>query len=885
MNVCADTSSSVPQTCVVTVVPFREVRAHPKPGAEAQVLPLGVALGLAYPTDAHFAAYAPPIPRRLSSKSPASGIFPVMVALVLDVDCPEVHGTPEPAPEEWRQAEMAKLGELWKFAPGFCVYHTRGGYRIAYLLQHGFTIQSEQDAATWQRFVAAVIVSLRRTFDIHADKACVDWTRLFRLPRATRDGSAAPESWPVMGDPSNIGIWPFYNFDESTRQEAEPLVAKKYRSRPPSKKKATTTPEQVRRHDGEVGQRPPVHGVLFYALLARGALGQELEPGKFAICCPFGDGHSTGSGLDSSTAYFDPAEGKTFGTISCLHESCAQRTQADFKAAFSEGELRRARLARRAARQGKVAILLGPDEHRVVEEAVAALGQDEGLFQRAGLLVEVVRVCCAPEAASAPCAPQLRVVPAAKFREFLTRHAALFTAHGDEWREAPPPAWLSSALEQRGHWPGVRPIEAVVRVPVLRRDGSVLETPGYDPQTGLFLDPVTNFTRVPETPDRTCIDVALNSLGSVVADFPFEDGSARSGWHAFVLTLAAQYAYDGPTPIFTFDSNTPATGKGLALRVGTIIGTGQDIAPTAQPEDEAEERKLVTALAMSGVRLLFIDNVVRKIGSGVLEAVATTTTWRDRILGGNKIYDGPLKLVVAIAGNNLEVRSQDTVRRLLYIRLVSPLEDPEARSDFQFADLLGAVRQNLDALVWSALVLLRAYVVAGTPGMGLAPWGSFGAWSALIRNCLVWCGLPDPAQGRHKLSAVADADTAAVEQMLLGLEQLLVVTGKRAISVRQILDALVRDEDRQASDGAPAFAALCDAVSTLAGGRGLPTSRELGMVFRRYRDRVVAGRCLRRGSKVQGDATWTVESTKRGDLGGDRGCGSSPAETKDGRDG
>jgi hypothetical protein len=90
----------------------------------------------------------------------------------------------------------------------------------------------------------------------------------------------------------------------------------------------------------------------------------------------------------------------------------------------------------------------------------------------------------------------------------------------------------------------------------------------------------------------------------------------------------------------------------------------------------------------------------------------------------------------------------DTARRTLLARMESPLECPEERTGFAHADLLAWVRADRQRLAADGLTLLRGFVAAGRPDQKLPPWGSYEAWSNLIRNAIVWAGLADPAETR-----------------------------------------------------------------------------------------------------------------------------------------
>src|SRR5207237_6945969 len=108
--------------------------------------------------------------------------------------------------------------------------------------------------------------------------------------------------------------------------------------------------------------------------------------------------------------------------------------------------------------------------------AAAAIVRDPDLYQRGGLLVHVIRDTgdeiewLVREAGT----PRIAMVPTANIRERLTRVARFFatkeTGNGTVEQPRHVPDWCVAAVASRGSWPGVRPIQAVTEVPVLRPD-------------------------------------------------------------------------------------------------------------------------------------------------------------------------------------------------------------------------------------------------------------------------------------------------------------------------------------------------------------------------------------------------------------------------------
>jgi hypothetical protein len=501
-------------------------------------------------------------------------------------------------------------------------------------------------------------------------------------------------------------------------------------------------------------------------------------------------------------------------------------------------------------------IVIRTDEHHVVDEAIAALRACPDVYQRAGLLVHVIHDDGPLRGLSrgGP-APQIRPLPLPHLRELLAAHArwmAYRKRKNEEATLAPahPPAWAVQAVAARGMWEGIRRLEAVVESPVLRPDGTVLDKPGYDPETGLLFKPAADFGRVPEQPTLADAQKARDELVDIIADFPFTGDEHRSACLAALLTPLARYAFRGPAPLFLVDANVRGAGKSLLCDVTGELATGRPMARMSHPENDEEMRKRITAIAIAGDPLVLIDNIVGCLGCASLDAALTATTWRDRILGQSATTpDLPLLACWYATGNNVAIVG-DTARRTLYVRLDSDQERPEEREGFRHPQLLAWVRAERTRLVRAALTILRAYVVAGRPAQPFKPWGSFEGWSALVRAALVWLGEPDPAMTRVELTEHADVEMAAVRALLANWSAADPDGG--GITVSELLSAV--------STPGPRYEKLRSAICALVPERGdkLPNAKRVGMKLHHLRRRIVDGRALNRRDSKMG-AVWFVE--------------------------
>lgn len=479
-------------------------------------------------------------------------------------------------------------------------------------------------------------------------------------------------------------------------------------------------------------------------------------------------------------------------------------------------------------------IEIGFDEPRVVNQAIEALAAQDNVYQRAAMLVQVVRGDPPPRGIARPKdAPRIVPVRQPRLRELLAASAVWQKDCGEEIQQCHVPDWVIKEVDARGQWSGVRNLVGVVEVPVLRADGTILQTAGYDGQTGLIFDPQIVFPEIPERPTRDDARRAVASLLEVIEEFPYPSDHHKSGWLSAVITPLVRYAIAGPAPLHLFDANAPGSGKTLQADSASMIVTGRPAAKMAMSREDEEMRKRITAVALADERIVLIDNVPSTLGGASLDAALTATSWSDRLLGESKMATGiPLYTTWMATGNNVIIVG-DTGRRTLPIRLESRDEHPEERSGFRHPNLLAWVLENRGRLAAAAVVIPGAYCAAGRPDMRLKPWGSYDDWSALVRASLVWAGMPDPAATRANIVSQSDREAAALRALIAGWRE-----------ADPAGDGLTCAEAVQLLEKHPnAYQTLRAALLDLATSKGSdrPNPRSLAMKLHHVRQRVVGG--------------------------------------------
>ena len=419
---------------------------------------------------------------------------------------------------------------------------------------------------------------------------------------------------------------------------------------------------------------------------------------------------------------------------------------------------------------------------------------------------------------------------------------------------AHPPDWSVQAVANRGTWRGIRPLEGVTEVPLLRADGTVLETPGYDRRSGILYTPEIEYPKVPESPTREDAQAAVQKLYDLVVDFPFKDGNHKAAWLSALLTAFARPTLPGPAPLFLFDANTSGAGKTFLADIISIVGIGRSVGRTTLPSSEEEMDKCTLAMAVHGAKMVLFDNTATgsAIGGPALDAALTAMTRSGRLLGATKWMEGiPFSPLFVVTGNNAALKA-DILRRIVASRLESPEEHPEERDGFAIPNLLEHVRAHRGSLAVAALTILRAYIVAGRPIPEPKPkpvGGPFGPWDATraARDLLGDRVRSARDQGFGQDHRQDDPPTPGPDR---GVGGPLRAAGKEG------LDRAGNPGTREGSRGPREPACPVDRVDA---GREIAQPEQLGNLLGKVRGRPHAGRSLER-IETYGVNQWFVKT-------------------------
>lgn len=313
-------------------------------------------------------------------------------------------------------------------------------------------------------------------------------------------------------------------------------------------------------------------------------------------------------------------------------------------------------------------------------------------------------------------------------------HALGACSHEFTWPDGPT---VKAVL---GRHRSFRPLRGIAPSPVLREDGTVADTPGYDEVTGLLLDLDGVQLGIPAVPTaeqvRDAVDLLLDEW---LGDFPFATPADRANALAFVLTYPLRELC-GLVPLAVVSATSPGTGKSLFLSLVVRLFTRHAPEMDSLPSSDDETRKQITALLEAASPFVVFDESPEIRGKS-LARLLTASTWSDRLLGATERVRLPNRAVMAATGNNVQVIG-DLRRRTYPITLRYDDPDPENRpaTSFRHADVARWTDENRGNLLSAVFTLIRAWVVQGRPER-TPSFGSFEGWEAVIGGVLQIAGV------------------------------------------------------------------------------------------------------------------------------------------------
>jgi hypothetical protein len=399
-----------------------------------------------------------------------------------------------------------------------------------------------------------------------------------------------------------------------------------------------------------------------------------------------------------------------------------------------------------------------------------------------------------------------------------------------------PPQAAVLAIDAPRHLSCVRPLTSVTHTPLIRDDGTLLGTPGYDEATRMLYLPEPGLV-IPR------MSKGLALIDELVCDFEFVSEGDRANYLALLLTPLLRQFVRPPYPLFAIGAPQPGSGKSLLAEVVRAIHGG--VFRSEMPRDKAELRKQITALLdTTSAPVITFDNLSGVLRSPQFDGLLTSAEWSDRILGVGKDRTLPNDRIWTITGNNL-ILGGDLRRRTIWITIDPKMEHPEERTGFVHEELVDWIVQERGEILASLLGLIVDWYEDGAERV-VTRTDSFGAWQATVSGILRVAGVPGEVNARETVreDGLADEDDwgtllAAIERRF-GLDEWTVSEVVGAIEFGEIGDDVLPE-------------------AVVERGRRGSLNRALGDHLRVHSNRWAGGRTVVRLSRQRNNsALWRV---------------------------
>jgi hypothetical protein len=389
-----------------------------------------------------------------------------------------------------------------------------------------------------------------------------------------------------------------------------------------------------------------------------------------------------------------------------------------------------------------------------------------------------------PQIAIREGSPVVRMIRGGALDYTIDRELAFFrTVKGEDKVVSCPPR-VQSMIAGIGGDQVLMPLESILQVPSLRPDGTVIDSPGYDPSTGYYLASKVRLSHLHATPTKDNAVRARDYLKTIFGPndatklgFPWRRPDEWIVPLALAMSALVRPA-TGNNPAFAIDASTPGSGKGKIVGLCSIIATGEEPARSGWPSNPEEQDKTLGGYAVAAPPIIAFDNVRGGISNQCLENALTTPIYGFRVLGVHEIMMLPFRSLVTYTGNNLGFLG-DMIRRIIIGRLEPQTEHPEKLEPdaFRIPFIEQFVRENRAKIVSAILTIVRAYFLAGMPDQGLRM-GSFDrasgglGWIELVGGSLMWCEAGDITQFSGKENVEEPEEWSHVRTLLANWAQL-----------------------------------------------------------------------------------------------------------------
>lgn len=502
-------------------------------------------------------------------------------------------------------------------------------------------------------------------------------------------------------------------------------------------------------------------------------------------------------------------------------------------------------------------------------EAIQGANNPPKIFVRSGKIVRIVT--------DEKGAPHIEDMNESACRGFVERTANFMKARTDSKGEtnysplqAPPAEIVQDIMTLPEK--NLPPLIGLSEVPILRINGSIMDTPGYDAISHLYYSPTKGLTipPIPDSPSQVEVNAAIEVIKEPFKDFPYDSISSKTNAMAALFTICCRPIIEGLIPMCLFDKPERGTGASLQAEVISIIITGRGMAGTSIPRDEDEWRKTLNSLLRRGSNIIAFDNVKGMLHSATLEMVLTTGTILDRTLGTPDATPLANLATFIATGNNIRI-GEGLLRRCYHSRMDALCARPWERdpTNFDHPLLTQWVKEERGRLLGAVFTIIRGWIVANKPEPEKLPiLGGYQGWISVIGSIMDYSGFKEFLANSAAFYGEADVEGQEWGAFLEKWYELFSSNSKTTSAIITKLNEVTSAEkDAPLTEEALAFRAtlpgfLNDRLNKKEGNFATSLGQNLSRnIDRRFSN----GFMLMRGDKTRTNAvTWRVVIVKEG---------------------
>ena len=364
-------------------------------------------------------------------------------------------------------------------------------------------------------------------------------------------------------------------------------------------------------------------------------------------------------------------------------------------------------------------------------------------------------------------------------------------------------------------------LTGIALAPIIRADGSIFATSGYDERTGLLVMVPSGWTP-PTDFSREAAEQALARIRHRLRTIPFASPTSESVGIAAIVSSVLRATMD-VCPMFGFTAPVAGSGKSKMAHIVSTVGTGQSARMATWSTNQEENEKMLTGAILESDPITCLDNITIPLRGSLLCSALSESVVKLRKLGASDRFAAPCRTLMLATGNNMTIHG-DLNRRVLLCTIDANVERPELR---QFkTEIVAEFAADRLAVISDIVTIVVAHRrAAPAPG---PLWSDYREWCAWVRDPLVWLGMPDPVD--VTVDQVADdPETQLLGQMMYHWEKQY---GTEEVSSSAVLRSTDPTPNREE------FEELLKQI----GRNHMPTPVQLGRWLRANSNRPIDGR-------------------------------------------